>query len=111
MSHSLHKNLLSTLMKKNKQADYYKYFERNWNNIKNTGKGIKSLISLKTVAFSATTLFSIDNGDTRRNPYDIANTFNNYFASIAKTTNISIKHPHKDFSDCLSNESDSAIFL
>ena len=31
-----YKNLLSTLMKKSKQAYYDKYFERNWNNIKNT---------------------------------------------------------------------------
>ena len=37
-------------MKKSKQAYYEKYFERNWNNIKNIWKGIKSLISLKTVA-------------------------------------------------------------
>ena len=29
-------------MKKIKQAYYDKYFERNWNNIKNTWKGIKS---------------------------------------------------------------------
>ena len=36
-----HKNLLSTLMKKSKQAYYDKYFDRNWNNIKNTWKGIK----------------------------------------------------------------------
>ena len=41
-----YRNLLSTLMKKSKQAYYDKYFERNWNNIKNTWKGIKSLISL-----------------------------------------------------------------
>ena len=30
------RNLLSTLIKKRKQAYYDKYFERNWNNIKNT---------------------------------------------------------------------------
>ena len=42
-----YRNLLSTLMKKSKQAYYDKYFERNWSNIKNTWKGIKSLISLK----------------------------------------------------------------
>ena len=34
-------------MKKSKQAQYDKCFERNWNNIKNTWKGIKSLISQK----------------------------------------------------------------
>ena len=43
-----YRNLLSTLMKKSKQASYDKYFETNWNNI--------------------------------------VKTFNNYFASIAKTT-------------------------
>ena len=79
-------NLLSTLMKKSKQAYYEKYFERNWNDIKNTWKGIKSLISLKTVASNVPTVLSLDNGDTIINPYDIANTFNNYFASTAETT-------------------------
>ena len=36
-------NLLATLMKKSKQDYYDKYFDRNWNNIKNTWKGIKTL--------------------------------------------------------------------
>ena len=53
-----YRNLLSTLMKKSKQTYYDKYFERNWNNIKNTWKGIKSLISLKTVASSVPTVLS-----------------------------------------------------
>ena len=69
-------------MKKNKQAYYDRYFESNWNNIKNTRKGIKSLISLKNVSSSIPTVLSLDNGDAITNPYDIANTFNNYFVSI-----------------------------
>ena len=73
-------------MKKIKQAYHDKYFERNWNNIKNTWKGIKSLISLKTVTSHVPAVLSPDNGDTIRNPYDIANIFNNYFASITETT-------------------------
>ena len=72
-------------MKKGKQTYYDKYFERNWNNI-NNWKGIKSLISLKTVASNVPTVLSLDNGKTITNPYDIADTFNNYFASIAETT-------------------------
>ena len=72
-------------MKKSKQAYYDKYFERNWNNIKNTWKGIKFLISLKTVASCVPTVLSLDNGDSITNPY-IVNTFNNYFASMAETT-------------------------
>ena len=73
-------------MKKSKQAYYDKYFERSWDNIKNAWKGIKSFISLKTVVSDVPTVLSLDNGDTISNPYDIANTFNNYFTSIAETT-------------------------
>ena len=98
-------------MKKSKQAYYDEYFERNWNNIKNTWKGIKSLISLKTVASHVPTILSLDNGDTITNPYDIANTFNNYLASIAETTKKSIKYSHKYFSHYLSNGTSSTRFL
>ena len=38
-----YRNLLSTLMKKRRQAYYDKYFERNWNNIKNTWKESNAL--------------------------------------------------------------------
>ena len=106
-----YRNLLSTLIKKSKKAYYDRYFEKNWKNIKNTWKGIKSLISLKAVTPSIPTVHSLDTGDTITNPFDIANTFNNYFVSIAETTKKSIKNTHKHFSDYLSNESDSTIFL
>ena len=59
-----YRNLLSTLMKKSQQAYYGKYFERNWNNTKNTWKGIKSLISLKAVASHVPTVLALNNGDT-----------------------------------------------
>ena len=103
-----YQNLLSTLLI---QAYYDQYFKRNWNNVKNAWKGIKSLISLKTVSSSVPTVLSLDNGDTITNSYDIANTFNNYFASIAETTKKSIKYSHKHFSDNLFNESISTLFL
>ena len=86
INYNKYRNLLSTLMKINKHACYDIYFEKNWKNIKNTWKGMKSLISLKTVTSSIPTVLSLDNGDTITNSYDIANTFNNYFASIAETT-------------------------
>ena len=72
-----YRNLLSTLMKKSKQAYYDKYFKKNWNNVKNTWKGIKSLISLQTKASSVPTVLSLENGDIITNPYDIANTIKN----------------------------------
>ena len=51
-------------MKKSKQAYYKKCFERNWNNIKNTWKRTKSLISQKTLPTSAPTILSLHNGYT-----------------------------------------------
>ena len=77
-----------------KKSKHDKYFERSWNDIKNTWKGIKSLISLKNLYFSVPAVLSLDNGATITNPYNIANTFNNYFTSTTETTkalNIHIK--------------------
>ena len=54
-------------MKKGKQAYYNKYFETNWNNIKNTWKGIKDLINLKTVASTVSTVVCFDKCDTTIN--------------------------------------------
>ena len=88
-------NFISTLMKKSKQAYYDKYFERNWNNIKNKWKGIKSFVSLKAVASSVPTALSLDNGDTTTNSYDIVKIFNNNLASIAETTKKGIKYSRK----------------
>ena len=95
-----YRNLLSTLLKKRKQAYYNKYFERNWNNIKKTLNLMRSVISIKTVVPNT---LSLDSGNTITNPYDIANTLNNYFASIAWTTKKNIRYSHKCSSDYLSN--------
>ena len=56
------------------------------------------------------TVHSLDKGDTIKNLYDIANTFN-YIASMAETTKKNIKYSYKNFSDYLSNESSSTMFL
>ena len=46
---------------KNIQAYCNNYFETNYNYIKGVWKGIKSLISLKIIAFSLPSAFSLDN--------------------------------------------------
>ena len=66
-------------MKKSTQTYYDKYFEKNCDNIKNTWKGMKSLISLKIKTSSVPTVLPLENGDTIFNPYDVANTFNNLY--------------------------------
>ena len=84
-------------MKKSKQTYYDKYFEKNCNNINNTWKAIKSFTSLKTVPSLVPTVLSLHNGDIITNPYNIANTFNNYFAPIAETSKKTIRYSHKHF--------------
>ena len=44
-----YRNMLSTLMKKSKQNYFTKFLENNLKNLKNTWKGIKSIISVKTL--------------------------------------------------------------
>ena len=44
-------NLLSTIMKQREQIYYTKYFENNWNNIKNTWNRIKSIIKIHVKHF------------------------------------------------------------
>ena len=71
-------------MKRGKQAYYDKYFETNCNNVQNTWKGIKYLISPKTVC-NVPTVISLDNVEIINSPYDITNTHSNYFVSMAET--------------------------
>ena len=97
-------------MKESKQSYYNKYFERNWNNINSLWRGMKYLISLRTVASSVPTAHYLVNDDTITNLFDIANNFNNYFASIVETVK-NVRCSQIYLSEYLTNVSDSIIFL
>ena len=86
-----YRNLLSTLLKESKQIYYIKYFESNWNNIRSTWKGIKTIISIKNI----TTTFphSIEfNNRTITDPTTMSHVFNNCFISIAEKTYLYTKN-------------------
>ena len=91
-----YRNLLSTLLKKSKQIYYTKYFESNWNNIRNTWKGIKTIISIKNI--TTTIPHSIEfNNRTITDPTTTSNIFNNYFTSIAQKTKSNIEFSPKHY--------------
>ena len=98
-------------MKQSKQIYYTKYFENNWNNIKNTWKGIKTIYNLNQ-NITTTVPHSIE-FDNRTITYLTAmgNVFNNYFLSIAKKTNSNIKFSPKHYTDYLSYTDASTFFL
>ena len=101
---------LSTLMKESKQIYYAKYFESNWNNIRNTWKRSKTIISIKNI--TTTISHSIEfNNRTITDPITTSNVFNNYFTSIAEKTKSDIKFSPKHYTDYLCNTNTNTLFL
>ena len=75
--------MLSTLIESNKRGYFSKKFESYWNNIKNTWKRIKSIITLKAISTSVPRTLN-HNNKTLTNSVEIANIFNNHFVSVAE---------------------------
>ena len=49
--------------------------------------------------------------NTTTNPCEIANVFNNYFASVAETAKQNINYSHKHFSEYLKHQCNNSIFI
>ena len=105
-----YRNLLPTLLKRSETNYYNRYFDIDWSNIKNTWKGIKSILSIKPYPSDIPKILNT-NDSAITNPIDIANVFNNYFSCIASQTKVNIKHSHKHFSDFLKNRAQNSFFL
>ena len=94
-------------MKESKQIYYTKYFESNWNNIRNTWNEIKTIISIKNI--TTTTPHSIEfNNRTITDPTAMSNA---YFTSMAKKTKSNITSSPKHYTDYLSNTNTNTFFL
>ena len=76
-------------MKQSKTNYFNYYLESNWNSIRNTWKGIKSIITIKDFSTDIPKSLSVD-GATISNPLPISDIFNNYFSSIAGKTKLNI---------------------
>ena len=87
-----YRNLLSIILKQSKTNYYKHYFESNWNSIKNTWKGIKSIITIKEISAGIFQSLSVDTA-TISNSMAISGIFNNYFSSIANKKSL-IFHFH-----------------
>ena len=105
-----YRNMLSTILKQSKTNYYNHYYEANWNSIKNTWKGIKSILNIKNISAAFPKTLTV-NGTTISNPMEISNIFNNYFSSIASKTKLNVSFSHKHFSDFLKNRSSISFFI
>ena len=97
-------------MKHCKTNYYNHYFESKWNDIKNTWKGSKSILTIKNISADIPKSLSVY-GTTISNPMAIWNVFKNYFSSIDNKTKLTISFSHKIFSDFLKNRSNVSLFV
>ena len=111
IKYKTYRNILSTLMKKNKMNYYNHYFETNRDNIKNTWQGIKSILNISNNNKSNIPKILVSNDTTSTEPIEIENIPNNFFTSIAAKTKENIKYSHKHFSNYFKNRSDNSFFL
>ena len=91
-----YRNSLSTFLEQSEKS-YNNYFRNNINNIKNTWKGIKSIISLKTKEYQSPKIILYNKSEFLINPNDIANQFNKFFCFVAPTIQSNIKPNFKSF--------------
>ena len=76
-----YRNVISTLLKQSKKKYYDNYFKDNINNMKNTPKGIRSIISLQKRTNDSPKIISLkDHTVTDPRTIDI---FNSFFCSVA----------------------------
>ena len=109
-NYQAYRNLLSTLLKRAKEKYFTKFFNENIKDIKKTWIGIKSLVSVKHK--NNDTPCIIRNDEKYINdPITIANTFNNFFTSIAKTVQSKIKFSNKSFRSFLSSKNNNSFII
>ena len=101
--------MLSTLLKKSKRNNHNQCFKANMNNIKNSWKGIKSIITVKNTSSDFPKSLS-SNGSTVTNQVEISNIYNSYVKTIADKAKVSMNYSHKHFSDFLKDKKPKLLF-
>ena len=98
------KNEITTLTRQSKKDYYNRYFTENTNNLQKIWKGIKEIINIKTKNYTSHPTCILDNNTTITDPRKIADTFNNYYTSVADDILQERKYEgNKQHSDYLSN--------
>ena len=105
-----YRNSLSTLLKASKTKYYEEYFSKNMKDIKNTWKGINSIIS-KTKKNLYCPKSITDNNIQITDPKAIANSFNDYFCNVANGIQSSIKFSLRTFDYFLKDYNAKSFFI
>ena len=108
--YKLYRNMLATLLKRSKHTYFSSFFQNHVNDLKNTWKGIKRIISLKDSRSTVPSTI-IENNISLTNPKDIADAFNNYFSNVATGIKSSIKYSRNKFFDFLPQININSFFI
>ena len=93
------------------QKEYLQnFFAKNINNIKKTWKGIKSVININTSNRNQPSSLMV-NSKLVTEPKQVAETFNEYFTTIAEKLQNKIKHAPRNFSSFLQNLNPHSFFI
>ncbi|MCH2405870.1 MAG: reverse transcriptase family protein, partial [Nitrosopumilus sp.] len=104
------RNQIVTLCRLSKKDHYQRLFSDNSDNLRNTWRGIKSIISLNSTDKRQPTSILI-NDVISSDPTEIANGFNNYFSNIAGKLQKSLHVQDQDFNSYLQERSDHSFFI
>ena len=80
--YKLYRNKLATLLKRSKHTYFSYFFQNHVNDLKNTWKGMKRMISMKDSTSTVPSTIIEDN-ISLTNPKDNDDAFNNYFSNVA----------------------------
>lgn len=103
------RNLITSKTRFNKKKHYENFFDQNSDNLRNTWRGIKSIINLDNSSSIASSL--LVQNQLISDPKQVANEFNNYFSKIAENLQSKIHSEGQDFRNYLNNPNENTIFL
>ena len=108
--YKFYRNMLATLLKRSKHTYFSSFFQNHVNDLKNTWKDIKRIISLKD-SRSTVPSNNIEDNISLTNPKDIADAFNNYFSNVATGIKSSMKYSRNKFFDFLPQININSFFI
>ena len=109
--YKFYRNRIVSLLRLSKKLYFSSYFTENLNNTHKIWKGVRELISTKYSSSSNSEITLQVNGSLSSNPSIVAETFNDFFSSIAEKIRAKIPFTRHHFSKWLNQPNGSSIFL
>ena len=105
-----YRNILKLLLKDSKKQYFNEFFKNNINNIKNTWKGIKDIINIKSKVNSQPNCIFHNNSNIS-DPKIIADSFNEYFSNVGKKIQSKIPVTNLKYDEYLDNPNPNSFFI